>query len=107
MSPTLSLLTLDSNGYLSSAYVSRASPAWATARHTDTEVDDYYTRYAREMEPVKRKAIGKELLEYGASSMDWNTISGSPFYLVAQPDVKGYVYNAEFEVQWDTVWVNK
>ena len=34
------------------------------------------------MDPVKREAIGKELLEYVASNMGWN-------------------YNAEFEVQWD------
>ena len=50
----LSLLTIDSNGYLSSAYVSRTSPAWAPPA-----------------------------LEYVASN------------------VKGYVYNAEFEVHWD------
>lgn len=32
-------------------------------------VDDYCARYAREMDPVKRKAISKELLEYVASNM--------------------------------------
>jgi len=25
----------------------------------------------------------------------------------AQPWVKGSVYNAEFEVQWNTVWLDK
>jgi len=103
----LSLLTIDSNGYLSTAYVSKNSSAWSHPRHTDTKVDDYYARYAREMDAGKRKAIGKELLEYMADKMYWNTISGSPFYMVAQPYVKGYVYNAEFEVHWDNVWLDK
>ena len=103
----LSLLTIDSNGYLSTAYVSKNSSAWSHPRHTDTKVDDYYARYAREMDAGKRKAIGKELLEYMADKMYWNTISGSPFYMVAQPWTKGYVYNAEFEVHWDTVWLDK
>ena len=103
----LSLLTIDSNGYLSTAFVSKNSSAWSHPRHTDTKVDDYYARYAREMDAAKRKAIGKELLEYMADKMYWNTISGSPFYMVAQPWVKGYVYNAEFEVHWDTVWLDR
>ena len=103
----LSLLTIDSNGYLSTAYVAKNSSAWSHPRHTDTKVDDYYARYAREMDASKRKAIGKELLEYMADKMYWNTISGSPFYMVAQPWTKGYVYNAEFEVHWDTVWLDK
>jgi peptide/nickel transport system substrate-binding protein len=103
----LSLLTIDSNGYLSTAYVSKNSSAWSHPRHTDTKVDDYYARYAREMDAGKRKAIGKELLEYMADKLYWNTISGSPFYMVAQPYVKGYVYNAEFEVHWDNVWLDK
>ncbi len=103
----LSLLTIDSNGYLSSAYVSKNSSAWSHPRHTDTKVDDYYARYAREMDAAKRKAIGKELLEYMADKMYWNTVSGSPFYMVAQPWTKGYVYNAEFEVHWDNVWLDK
>jgi len=103
----LSLLTIDSNGYLSTAFVSKNSSAWSHPRHTDIKVDDYYARYAREMDPVKRKAIGKELLEYMADKMYWNTVSGSPFYMVAQPWTKGYVYNAEFEVHWDNVWLDK
>ena len=103
----LSLLTIDSNAFLSTAYVSRNSSAWSHARHTDTKVDDYYARYAREMDVTKRNVIGKELVEYMADKMYWNTISGSPFYMIAQPRVKGYVYNAEFEVHWDTVWLDK
>jgi ABC-type transport system substrate-binding protein len=103
----LSLLTIDSNGYLSTAYVAKNSSAWSHPRHTDTKVDDYYARYAREMDATKRKAIGKELLEYMADRMYWNTVSGSPFYMVAQPWLKGYVYNAEFEVHWDNVWLDK
>jgi ABC-type transport system substrate-binding protein len=98
----LSLLTLDSNSFLSAA-----DAPWNQARHTDTKINDYYARYAREMDPVKRKAIAKEFVEYSADKLYWNTISGSPFYMVAQPWVKGYVYNAEFEVHWDTVWLDK
>jgi len=103
----LSLLTIDSNGYLSTAYVSKNSSAWSHPRHTDTKVDDYYARYARETDSGKRKALAKELLEYMADKMYYNVISGSPFYMVAQPWVKGYVYNAEFEVHWDNVWLDK
>ena len=103
----LSLLTIDSNGYLSTAYVSTKSSAWSHPRHTDTKVDDYYARYARETDNAKRKALAKELLEYMADKMYYNVISGSPFYMVAQPWVKGYTYNAEFEVHWDTVWLDK
>ena len=103
----LSLLTIDSNAYLSTAYVSKTSSAWSHPRHTDTKVDDQYARYARELDPAKRKVLAKEFLEYMADNMYWNTISGSPFYMVAQPWVKGYVYNAEFEVHWDNVWLDK
>jgi peptide/nickel transport system substrate-binding protein len=103
----LSLLTIDSNGYLSTAYVSKSSSAWSHPRHTDTKVDDFYARYARELDPVKRKAIGRELLEYVADKMYWNVISGSPFYMVAQPWVKNYTYNAEFEVHWGPVWLDR
>ena len=98
----LSLLTLDSNAFLS-AHGAR----WNQSRHTDTTINDYYAKYAREMDPVKRKVIAKEFVEYAADKLYWNTISGSPFFMVAQPWVKGYVYNAEFEVHWDTVWLDK
>jgi len=98
----LSLLTLDSNGFINTT-----SAAWNQTRHVDTKVDDYYARYAREMDPVKRKAIAKEFQEFMADKLYWNNVSGSPFYMVAQPWVKGYVYNAEFEVHWDTVWLDK
>lgn len=98
----LSLLTIDSNGYLSNS-----TSTWSHPRHNDPKVDEYYARYAREMDPAKRKAIGRELLEYMVDRMYWNNVSGSPFYMVAQPWVKGYVYNAEFEVHWDTVWLDK
>ena len=98
----LSLLTLDSNAFLSTTGAS-----WNHTRHLDTKVDDYYARYAREMDPIKRKAIAKEFQEFSADKLYWNAISGSPFYMVAQPWVKGYVYNAEFEVHWDKVWLDK
>src|SRR5207247_9081199 len=103
----LSLLTIDSNAYLSTAYVSAKSSVWSHPRHTDTKVDDYYARYARELDPVKRKALAKEFLEYMADKMYWNTISGSPFYMVAQPCGQAYPSNAEFEVHWGTVWLDK
>src|SRR5437899_3827807 len=64
----LSLLTIDSNGYLSSAYVSTKSSAWSHPRHTDLKVDDYYARYAKELDPAKRKALAKEFLEYMADN---------------------------------------
>jgi peptide/nickel transport system substrate-binding protein len=103
----LSLLTIDSNGYLASAYISDKSSAWSHPRHTDTKVDDYFGRYAKELDVPKRKALAKEFLEYMAENMYWNTISGSPFYMVAQPWMKGYVYNAEFEVHYHKVWLDK
>lgn len=59
------------------------------------------------MDPVKRKAIAKEFQEFMADKLYWNNISGSPFYMVALPWVKGDVYNAEFEVHWDTAWLDK
>jgi len=98
----LSLLTPDSN-----AFLTVTTGSWNGSRHTDTKVDDYYGRYAREMDPAKRKVIARELVEYMVDKLYWNTISGSPFYMVAQPWVKGYVYNAEFEVHWDSVWLDK
>ncbi|GIX46008.1 MAG: hypothetical protein KatS3mg131_0219 [Candidatus Tectimicrobiota bacterium] len=98
----LSLLTLDSN-----AYLSVTTSAWNQSRHTDTKIDEYYARYAREMDPVRRRAIAKELQEYMADKLYWNAVSGSPFYIVAQPWVKGYVFNAEFEVHYETVWLDK
>jgi ABC-type transport system substrate-binding protein len=97
-----SQLTLDLNGFLS-----MSTAAWNSARHTDTKVDDYYARYAREMDPGKRKAIAKEFQEFSAEKLYWNTISGSPFYSVAQPWMKGYVYNAEFKVLYGRVWLDR
>src|SRR6266498_3001850 len=91
----LSLLTLDSN-----AFISTTPGSWNTSRHTDTKIDEYYDRYARELNSVKRRAIARELQEYMADKLYWNTISGSPFYQVAQPWMKGYTFNAEFEVHF-------
>src|SRR5215813_4534920 len=69
-----SLLTVDQNSYLSTS-----TAAWNHSRHTDTKIDDFYTRYAREIDPAKRKAVAKEFQEYSADKLYWNTISGSPF----------------------------
>lgn len=98
----LSLLTVDSN-----AYISVSKSVWNTVRHTDTHVDALYLQYASEMVPMKRAAIAKELQEYVTDKMYWNTVSGSPFYQIAQPWVKGYTFNSEFEVHYETVWLDK
>jgi peptide/nickel transport system substrate-binding protein len=98
----LSLLTIDSN-----AYLSNSTSSWSHPRHNDTKVDEIYTRYARETDPGKRKLIGRELQEYMAQNMYWNNISGSPFYQVAQPWVKGYQFNSEFEVHYHKVWLDR
>jgi len=98
----LSLITLDSNGYLSNS-----TSSWSHPRHNDPKVDEYYARYARELDPAKRKVIAKELVEFMADKMYWNNVSGSPFFMVAQPSMKGYVYNAEFQVHFHKVWLDK
>jgi peptide/nickel transport system substrate-binding protein len=98
----LSLLTVDSN-----AYLSVTTSSWNSSRHTDTKVDDYYARYASEMNAEKRQAIAKELQEYVADKLYWHAVSGSPFYQVAQPWMKGYTFNAEFEVHYETVSLEK
>jgi ABC-type transport system substrate-binding protein len=97
-----SLLTVDQNSYLSASTAS-----WNSTRHTDAKVDEYYARYAREMDPAKRKAIAKEFQEFTADKLYWNMISGSPFYQVAQPWMKDYVYQAEFKVLYKKVWLDK
>ncbi len=98
----LSLITLDSN-----AYLSNTTSVWSHERHNDKRVDELYARYAREMDPAKRKAIAEEIQKFFVENMYWNNISGSPFYMVAQPWVKGYTYNAEFEVHWSPVWLDR
>ncbi len=98
----LSLITLDSNGYLSNS-----TSTWSHPRHNDKRVDELYARYAREMDVPKRKAIAKEIQEFFVENMYWNNISGSPFFMVAQPWMKGYTYTAEFEVHYNTVWLDK
>ena len=98
----LSLLTLDSNGYLSAT-----GARWNQSRHTDMKVNDYYASYAREMDAAQAQGHRQGVRRVQADKLYWNTISGSPFYMVAQPWVKGYTYNAEFEVHWDTVWLDR
>jgi peptide/nickel transport system substrate-binding protein len=96
------LMIADQNTYLSAT-----TAGWNSTRHTDTKIDDFYARYAREMDPAKRKAIAKELQEYMADNLYWNTISGSPFSQVAQPWMRGYEYQAEFRVRYHRVWLDK
>jgi peptide/nickel transport system substrate-binding protein len=98
----LSLLTPDSNGYLSNS-----TSSWSHPRHNDPKVDEIYRRYAEEMDAGKRKVIARELQDYMIDHMYWNNISGSPFYQIAQPWVKGYQYNGEFGVRWGAVWLDK
>src|SRR5437016_7573419 len=88
-----SLFTLDQNTLLS-----HSTAASNTTRHTDVRIDDYYARYAREMDPAKRKVIAREFQEFSADTLYWNTISGSPFYAVAQPWTTAYDYNAEWQI---------
>ena len=97
-----SLLSIDQNSYLSAS-----TAAWNSTRHVDTKVDDFYSRYAREMDPVKRKAIAREFQEFSADKLYWNTISGSPFHQAAQPWMKDYVYQAEFKVLYKRVWLDR
>jgi peptide/nickel transport system substrate-binding protein len=97
-----SLLVVDQNVYLSVT-----TAGWNSTRHTDARIDDFYARYARELDPAKRKVIAKELQEYSADKLYWNTISGSPFYQIAQPWMKGYTYQAEFKVAYKRVWLDK
>ena len=97
-----SLLTVDQNSFLSASHA-----AWNSARHTDPKVDEFYARYARELDPGKRKAIAREFQEFSADKLYWNMISGSPFYQVAQPWMKDYVYQAEFKVLYRKVWLDK
>ena len=97
-----SLFTLDQNTLLS-----HSTAAWNTTRHTDVRIDDYYARYAREMDPAKRKVIAREFQEFSADTLYWNTISGSPFYEVAQSWMKDYVYNAEWKILYKKVWLDK
>jgi ABC-type transport system substrate-binding protein len=97
-----SLLVVDQNVYLSVT-----TAGWNSTRHTDAKIDDFYARYAREMDAGKRKAIATELQEYSADTLYWNTVSGSPFYQVAQSWMKGYVYQAEFKVRYHRVWLDR
>jgi len=99
---TLSLLTLDSNAYLSAV-----GSSWNQSRHTDMKINEYYAKYASEMDSTKRSAIAKEFQEYAVDKLYWNNVSGSPFYQVAQSYAKGYVFNKEFEVHFETVWLDK
>lgn len=40
-----------------------------------------------------------------ADKLYWNVVSGSPFYIVTRQPVQGYTYNGEFEVHYETVWL--
>src|SRR5437667_3267002 len=73
----LSLITLDSN-----AYLSNSTSTWTHPRHNDKRTDELYARYARELDAAKRKAIAREIQEFFVENMYWNNISGSPFYMV-------------------------
>ena len=51
--------------------------------------------------------LAKEFQEFMTDKLYWNTISGSPFYEVAQPWMKDYVYNAEWKVLYKKVWLDR
>jgi ABC-type transport system substrate-binding protein len=59
------------------------------------------------MDPARRKSLAAELQRFMIDNMYWNNVSGSPFFMIAQPSVKNYTYNAEFEVNWGEVWLDK
>ena len=54
-------MTIDQNSFLSAS-----TAAWNSSRHTDPKVDEYYARYARELDPAKRKVIAREFQEFSA-----------------------------------------
>ena len=99
----LSLLTSTATGTCRTR-----TSTWSHPRHTDTKVDELLRalRAGDGRRPSARPSP-RSCIEYMADKMYWNNISGSPFYMVAQPWVKGYTYNAEFEVHWDKVWLDK
>jgi peptide/nickel transport system substrate-binding protein len=97
-----SLMTIDQNTFLSAS-----TAGWNSTRHVDAKVDEFYARYAREMDPAKRRAIAREFQEFSADKLYWNMISGSPFYQLTQPWMKDYVYQAEFKVLYKRVWLDK
>ena len=80
---------------------------WNQTRQTDVTVDEYFARYATEMDADKRRAIAKEFQEFMADKLYWNVVSGSPFFQIAQPWMKGYTFNSEFEVHYETVWLDR
>lgn len=47
---------------------------WNSARHTDPKVDEYYARYAREMDPVKRKAMPRSLRSSVLTALYWDAV---------------------------------
>jgi hypothetical protein len=47
---------------------------WNSARHTDLKVDEYYARYAREMDPVKRKAMPRNLRSSVLTALHWDAV---------------------------------
>ena len=97
-----SLLTPDNN-----AYMTVSTSSWNLARHTDLKVDEYFANYAQEMDADRRRAIAREMQEYMADQLYWNVVSGSPFYQIAQSWMKGYTFNSEFEIHYETVWLDK
>src|SRR5262249_41941511 len=82
-----------------SAGTQRATP---TPRSTTTTPD---TR--GRWTSAKRKVIAKEFQEFMTDKLYWNTISGSPFNEVAQPWMKDYVYQSEWKVLYNKVWLDK
>ena len=59
----------------------------------------------REVPPRGRRIVAD--LARRSPLLYWNTISGSPFYQVAQSWMKDYVYQAEFKVLYKKVWLDK
>jgi hypothetical protein len=68
---------------------------------TPTPVDDF-ARQAGD-DPAS-KAIAREFQEYDRQT---EHDPGSPFYEVAQPWMKDYVYQSEWKVLYKKVWLDK
>jgi hypothetical protein len=57
-----------------SNFLSMGTAPWNSARHTDPKVDEDYARYAREMDPVKRKAMPRNLRSSVLTALHWDAV---------------------------------
>jgi hypothetical protein len=96
-----SLLIVDQNAYLSASTAFRNS----TRAHRPQGQRILCPVRARDG-PGEAQGPRQGLQEFMVDKFYWNTISGSPFYQIAQPWMKGYVNQAEFKVHYKKVWLD-